>query len=308
MKLSIVIPVFNEEEGLPSLTARLNSFLSSFKVNFEVIFVDDHSIDKTPMILKEICEKNDNYSYLRLSKNSGSHIAIIAGLSYAKGDCSVFLASDLQDPPELIAKMVEKWKAGNRIVWAVRKQRKKISLINKFLSGLFYKIFNSISTVNLPPKGSDFALLDKSVVTAILKSAGSKPSLGALIAWCGFNQTQVFYVKEQRKFGKSKWNLARKLTAFADAFVGFSYIPLRAMTYFGFFISLIGFISAIVVIILKVTNKTQIAGWASLMVILFVIGGIQMIMLGILGEYLWRNIEETRKRPLFFIEESLNNN
>lgn len=306
MKLSIVFPVFNEEESLQTLIERLNSFLSLFKGNYEVIFVDDHSIDKTPLILKAICEKYDNYSYLRLSKNSGSHVAIIAGLSRSTGDCSVFLASDLQDPPELIELMIEKWKDGNHIVWAVRESIKGISFTKHFLSKLFYKVINYSTSVKLAPTGADFALLDRKALNALLSSVGSNPSLGSLLASLGFKQIEIKYVKEARKYGKSNWSLSKKIHAFIDAIVGFSFLPMRIMSYFGFFMALLGFIYASVVILLKVISGKQIEGWASIMVVILIIGGIQMIMLGILGEYLWRNLEEARKKPIFFIEESSN--
>lgn len=304
-KLSIVIPVFNEPESVGELTNRLKNLIASLpgNIDVEVVFVDDHSTDGTPKLLGDICTANPSFKFIRLSRNSGSHVAIIAGLSLCSGDSAVFLAADLQDPPELIAEMLAKWMDGDDVVWAVRDTREGVSAFSLFLSNLFYKIFNNFSSVSLPPTGVDFALLDRKVITGVINSAGSKPSLGGLIAWLGFKQSQISYVKRARKFGQSKWTLSKKLNAFADAFVGFSYVPMRLMTYLGFIISSLGFLYALIIIALRIISGKQIEGWASLMVVVLALGGIQMLILGILGEYLWRNLEESRKRPLFFIED-----
>ena len=303
-KLSIVIPVFNEEANIDLLIERLENFVNKIEINSEIILVDDHSTDKTSELIQAHCEKISYLKYIRLSKNSGSHVAIIAGFQHATGDCATFLAGDLQDPPELIEKLLEQWLQGYKVVWAVREQRKGVSFFSKLLSALFYHLFNRFADIYYPPNGADFALLDRQVLQALLQTVGSKPSLGGLIVWLGFEQTEVPYIKEARKHGKSKWTLAKKLNAFADAFVGFSYAPLRLMSYSGFMFAFLGFIYAFVSIVLKLGWNAQIPGWTSLMVVILFLGGIQMLMLGVLGEYLWRNLEESRKRPLFIIEKS----
>lgn len=301
MLLSIIIPLFNEEENLILLCNRIKQ-ISIPNIELETIFIDDGSTDTTPDILENICA-NDNFNYLRLSKNSGSHIAILAGMQYSKGDAVVFMAGDMQDPPELILDMIVKWKNGNDVVWAVRENIEGISLSSKLFSKFFYFLMNTFSSVKFPPSGADFALLDKKVVTAVLQSTGSNPSLGGLIATVGFKQTEIIYIKQARAFGKSKWTLNKKLQAFVDAFVAFSFAPMRIMIYTGIIISIIGFLYAIAIIILRLFFIKQIDGWTSIMVIILFLGGIQMLMIGILGEYLWRNLEESRKKPLFFIEK-----
>ena len=200
--------------------------------------------------------------------------------------------------------MIEKWKEGYSVVWAVRDNIEGVSFFSSVFSKLFYRFFNANSSVKLPPTGADFALLDKCVVESLIKSAGSNPSLGGLIAWLGFKQTQIRYIKQARVNGKSKWTLSKKINAFIDAFVGFSYMPMRLMTYFGFLMAASGFLYSLLIIILKLTIGRQIEGWASMMLAILIIGGVQMIMIGILGEYLWRNLEESRKRPLFFVDKS----
>ncbi len=304
-ELSIVLPVYNEELGIPALVERLEKLRQNHKdVKAEVIFVDDHSTDDSASLLKAACDKSEGYRYLRLARNSGSHVAILAALQHARGDCAVFLASDLQDPPELILRMLEAWRMGSHVVWAVREHREGISWFQKFLSGLFYRLLNRAGKDQWPPQGSDFALLDRKVVDALLQSVGTNPSLGVEIARLGFRQTRVPYTKEKRQSGNSKWNLERRLKAFADAFVSFSFKPLRAMSYLGMVCSLLGFLYALVIIILRLVADTPVMGWASLMVVVLVIGGIQMTMLGVIGEYLWRTLEESRRRPRYFLEDS----
>ena len=303
--LSIIIPIYNESENIPILIDRINNLISCINRETEVLLIDDHSFDQTPVLLKEYCKKNQNFKYIRLSKNSGSHIAIIAGLQHCKGDIAVFLAADLQDPPELITEMLVKWQDNNDVVWAVRETRHGVSFVEKCFSRLFYMLFNISSDISLPPKGADFALLDRKVIDALLRSIGSKPSLGALIAWLGFKQTEILYTKELRKFGKSKWTLSKKINAFTDAFVGFSVLPLRAMSYIGFSIAFLGLLYSLFIVSLRFVSGQPIIGWTSIMVAVTILGGLQMLMLGVIGEYLWRNLEEARKRPLFLIEDHL---
>ena len=305
MLLSVVIPVFNEEHAIRPLLDRLWRLAEGLGGDaLEVIFVDDHSTDGSPGLLKEGCAKDPRFRYVRLSANCGSHVAILAGLEHARGDCAVFLASDLQDPPELISEMLHLWRQGSHIVWAVRSQREGVSAVERWLSRLFYKLVYRLGNVRLPPEGSDFALLDRKVVDALRQSAGATLSLGGEIARSGFRQAEVPYVKARRAFGASKWSLERKLRTFVDAFVSFSYMPLRAMSYVGIVCSIVGFFYALVVIVSRLLTRTPIEGWASLMVVVLLIGGIQMVMLGVLGEYLWRTLEEARRRPLYSIEES----
>jgi glycosyltransferase involved in cell wall biosynthesis len=303
--LSIVIPVFNEEAVLPALVERLCSFAERLTpLVTEIILVDDHSADRSPLLLKELCQRDSRFRYARLARNSGSHVAILAGLAQARGECSVFLAADLQDPPELILQMLELWRAGHHVVWAVRDEREGTSRADVFLSNTFYRLLNLLGEVNLPPLGFDFALLDRKVVDALVKSAGSNPSIGGEIACLGFSSAQIAYTKEKRAAGDSKWTFKRKLKAFADAFVSFSYAPLRAMSYLGMLFSVLGFAYALVVICLRLMTRTPVQGWSSLIVVVLVLGGVQMMMLGILGEYLWRTLEAARQRPIYFFEET----
>ncbi len=301
--VSIVLPVHNEAKSLPAMLERLRSLLDSdWGKGAEILFIDDHSSDNSPAILASACGTQPRCRYLRLAKNSGSHVAILAGLEHAQGDCAVFLASDLQDPPELIPRMLELWRAGNHVVWAVRERRDGISWAENFFARTFYFLLIKLARVDLPPQGSDFALLDRAVIDALLQSVGAEPSLGGEIARLGFCQTQIPYIKERRQFGRSSWTLGRKLKAFADAFVAFSYVPLRAMSYLGILCSLLGFVYALLIVVLWLFCARAGQGWPSLMVVILLLGGMQMTMLGVLGEYLWRTLGEARRRPRYFLE------
>lgn len=304
--LSLVIPIFNEEESLPHLRARLDGLMRELEpaMRVEVICVDDHSSDNTTAYLRQLGQEDPRYRYLRLASNSGSHIAIVAGLGQTRGDCVAIIAADLQDPPELIPQMLARWREGHQVVWAVRAEREGISFAERLTSQTFYRLLNTFSDVKLPPTGADYSLLDRAVVDALLASVSANPSLGLEVARLGFNQTEIPYVKAERRYGRSKWNLRRKLNAFADAFVTTSYMPLRIMSYIGLVASAFGFLYALVIVLLRVVGGIGIEGWSALMVVVLVFGGVQMIMLGVIGEYLWRTLEHSRRRPLYFIEEA----
>ncbi len=298
--LSIVIPVYNEGDGLRLLAERLRNIADD---HTEVIFVDDHSADNSWDVLRELCGQNPAFRFLRLSRNSGSHIAILAGLEHARGDCAVFMAADLQDPPELIPKMLSLWRQGYKTVWAVRAAREGIPWIDRLFSRSFYWLLNRFGEVTVPPDGADFALVDRAVISALVRSAGANPSLFCEIARIGFRQFEVPYTKEARQYGSTKWTLRKKLKLFADTFVSFSYAPLRAMSYVGLALSTLGFFYALFVLLMRIIAGHLIQGYASLMVIVLTLGGVQMLMLGILGEYLWRTLDEAHRRPQYFIED-----
>jgi dolichol-phosphate mannosyltransferase len=302
--LSVVIPVYNEGNGICLLVQRLIACLAGLDVPWEVIRVDDHSVDDTPAVLRRVCSETPWVHSLRLSRNSGSHIAILAGLEHARGDCALFMAADLQDPPELIPKMLDLWRQGYKTVWAVRAGREGASLLDRIFSRSFYWLLNRFGEVSTPPDGSDFALVDRCVIDALRRSVGANPSLFLEIAKVGFRQTEVPYVKEARQFGATKWNARKKLKLVADTFVSFSYAPLRAMSYLGIASIFLGFLYALFIVIRAVLSLTAVQGWASLMVVVLVVSGLQMIMLGVLGEYLWRTLDESHRRPRYFVEDS----
>jgi glycosyltransferase involved in cell wall biosynthesis len=307
-RLSVVIPLHNEEENLDELLERLDALASRLAQqggDTEMIFVDDHSTDGSPARLQEVCALRAGYHFRRLASNCGSHRAILAGMEVATGDCAVFLAGDLQDPPELILEMLEGWKRGYPITWAVRERREAMGWLDRALAGCFWTAIRRMSDIEIPPGGSDFALIDRTVRETLLRTVGANPNVVMELAKLGFSHTQVQYTKEKRRAGRSKFNLQRRLMAFADAFVSVTYTPLRIISYLGIATSALGFLYAGLVILLRLMVSSPIPGWTALMVVMLIFGGAQTIMLGVLGEYLWRTLEQTRSRPLYFVEKDV---
>jgi len=303
--LAVVIPVYNEEENLRALYERLDGVFSRCgDVNTSVIFVDDHSADRTPEILGSLATKDSRIGWLRLSRNSGSHVACAAGLDHSNADAVILMAADLQDPPELIPELLAKHAEGYHLVWAVREQREGETWFTRAASELFYWLMNRLTELKLPPQGADFFLADRRVVEAFRQLPERSLSLFAAFAWIGFRQTSISYVKQVRNAGRTKWTLRRKILLAIDSFVGFSYVPLRFMSYMGIISATVGLVWAVCIFATRLAGITQTPGYASLMVTILILAGVQMLMLGILGEYLWRTLEESRQRPRYFIEEA----
>jgi glycosyltransferase involved in cell wall biosynthesis len=300
--LSIVTPAFNESANLPVLHARLVGSLSALDMDWEWVVVDDHSPDNTFAVISSLAAANPNIRAVRLARNSGSHAAVVCGLSESSGDCAVVMASDLQDPPETIALLLDKWRAGDQVVWAVRAAREGEDISTTTFSRAYYALMRHLIGIrSMAPSGADFFLLDRMVIDSLLRFDEANASLLALIAWMGFRQGTVSYTKEARLHGRSGWTFAKKLKLVIDSVASFSYLPIRVMSALGFVFAVLGLIYAAVVVI-NAMRGSPVQGWSSLMVVVLVIGGAQMIMMGILGEYLWRTLDQARSRPQFIIE------
>jgi polyisoprenyl-phosphate glycosyltransferase len=301
--LTVVTPAYNEAKNLPLLYGRLIEVLNQLGTGWEWIIVDDHSTDETFPVIKSLMERDHRVHGLRFAKNSGSHAAISGGLQYARGDCAVIIAADLQDPPEVIQVLLEEWQKGMQIVWAARRQRigEKKSTIG-FSRIYFFLMRHLVGIKEMPATGSDVFLLDRRVIEAINLFDEKNINIAALLTWMGFKQSTIQYDKQARLHGASGWSLGKKIKIVIDSIVSFSYFPIRFMTVIGFIVSMLGFIYAIVVAV-RAFYGIPLLGWASLMVVLLVMGGFQLIMMGILGEYLWRSLDESRHRPRYLIEE-----
>ena len=295
--------MFNESANVASLHERLSNALDKQGLVWEWIVIDDHSDDDTFPRIREIARRRSNVKGVRFARNSGSHLALAYGLKIASGQCSVVLAADLQDPPELIPDLLKKWRKGARVVWAARSKREGISMGEKAPSRMYYWLMKHfVGLVNTPPHGADFFLLDHRAVQALNQHGETNVSILALISQLGFRQETVHYDKKARERGESGWTLEKKIKLLVDSIISFTYKPIRFMSYLGFLTSICGFLYA-VHIILNALDGSPVEGWSSLMVVILVIGGFQMLMLGILGEYLWRTLDETRKRPRFLLED-----
>lgn len=302
--VSIVVPVFHNALSLPNILIKFQE-LADINSNdsFEFIFVDDGSQDDSYLTLQRLAKNESRMKLIKLSRNFGSNPAIMAGLSHAQGDVIAAIAADLQDPPELIHNMLEHWRQGRKVVLAARESRDDPRLTALF-ANIFYTLFRRYAIKAMPKQGFDFFLIDRQVCNLINNIEEANPYLMGLILWLGFDPHVISYHRHERQqsYGTSMWTLAKKLKYFVDSFVSFSYFPVRMASILGFLLSFLAVIYAIIIIIGAIFWEIDAEGWSSLMVMLLAVSGVQMIMIGILGEYLWRNLDETRKRPRFIVE------
>lgn len=302
--LSVVTPAYNEARNLPVLYERLVQVIGGLGVDWEWIVVDDHSGDDTFAVAAGIAQRDSRVQAVRLARNSGSHTAITCGLHQARGDCAVVLAADLQDPPETLPALLEQWRAGSQVVWAVRARREGERASTVGFARLYYLIMRRlVGMQEMPASGADFFLLDRRVLDAFRQFNESNVSILALLTWMGFRQTSIAYDKQARLHGQSGWSLGKKFKLVVDSVTSFSYLPIRLMSIVGFIVAIIGFLYAGVVVVNALAGRPP-EGWASLMVVVLVVGGIQMLMMGVLGEYLWRALDEARTRPRYLVEST----
>jgi len=306
MKLSVVVPAYNESNNIPFIISKVTENIQATKVvkEYEIIICDDHSSDKTFERVQEL--NNKNVKSIRLSRRSGSHVALRAGLLNASGDLVLCISADGQDDPIVLSEMIEKIQQGKDIIWGVRNNRQE-PILSKYFAVIFYKLLSLFisNENNVDLANADFYLLNKKVVKAINSCEERNTSLFGLIAWIGFEQDQVKYDRKKRNSGKSKWNFNSKMKLALDWIMAFSGLPLKLGSILGFLVAFFGFLYAIFILFFALSGKA-IPGWASTTTIILFLGGIQLMMIGIVGEYLWRTLDETRKRPIFFIEKTNN--
>ena len=305
--ISLVTPSFNEAGNIPEFIERVKDILIAIEARgygVELVIVDDHSSDNTYEVIRRIDSGLIKIQYVRLSRNCGSHNAIAAGVARCKGDCAVIMAIDLQDPPELIPILIDEWLSGNDVVWAGRSERLGESFSRKLSSKIYWKMMKVFGMPTLPNNGVDVVLVDRRVVDAYNLIQEKHTSIIGMILWLGFRQSSISYVKQARKSGVSKWTLAKKIKITVDSIISFSYVPIRFMTIFGFFTAFAGASYAAVVVVGRMVGWVAAGtGFAALMTVLLVGQGIILMMLGILGEYLWRTFDESRGRPRYIIEQ-----
>ncbi len=301
--LSFVTPAYNEAQNLPVLYERITAIdWAALGFEIEIIIVDDHSTDATPALLTSIRERDPRVKWLRFSRNFGSHVALAAGIEHARGDVISLLAADLQDPPEIVPSLLERWKAGGLIVWAARDKVEGVSFSNRIFSRLYYQMMRWFALPQMPKEGADFLIFDRCVANALNQTRERNTSILALIQWLGFQQEFVPYTKQSRATGRSKWTLSKKIKLVIDSMVGFSYAPIRLMSGLGVSIAMLGLLYAALLLVLRFVYLKPVEGWTSLICVVLVTSGIQLLMLGVLGEYLWRNFDETRGRPRYIVE------
>ncbi|URZ00150.1 glycosyltransferase family 2 protein [Clostridium felsineum] len=305
-KYSIIIPLFNEEEVIEECYSRVSSILDKIDAASEIVFVNDGSKDKTESLVNEICAKDSRVKLVNFSRNFGHQIAITAGMDYCSGDAMVIMDADLQDPPELIPKMINKYKEGFDVVYAIRKKRKGETAFKKLTALAFYKLLKSMANIDIPVNTGDFRLISRPVCEALKLIKEKNRFVRGLVCWVGFKQTGIEYVRDERYAGETKYPLKKMLKFSMDGITSFSPKPLRLANYLGCCFSLLAFIYAIYAILAKILYNRAIQGWTTLIVLISLIGGINMILLGILGEYIARIYDETKDRPLYILKNLVN--
>lgn len=302
--LSVVIPIFNEEECLTEMYRQASKVLKILDRSYEIIFVNDGSTDKSSLILKNIQANDENVKIINLSRNFGHQAAITAGMNCAVGDALFTIDGDLQDPPEVMLEMVNKWKDGFDIVYAKHIKRKGETIFKKATAKIFYRLLHCLSDIDMPLDCGDFRLLDKKVYTELNKLEEKNRYLRGLIAWTGFRQTYVSYARNERFAGSTKYPLNKMMKLAKDGVFSFSAKPLRIARYFGALISLAGIAGIIWAICQKLIGFT-VQGWASLLAALCLLSGANLFILGIIGEYIARIYEETKNRPLYIVRDKV---
>ena len=301
---SVVVAAYNEEANLPLLYDRLCALdWAALGLAPEFVFVDDHSRDATPLVLGGLAARDPRVKVLRFSRNFGSHKAFTAGLEHATGNAAVILAADLQDPPELIATMMEHWRAGIDCVLMRRSSRDGETWFKKFSSTMFYRVLRHIGDVDIPPDVGDFRLMSRRAVDALRRCHERTRYMKGLFAWVGFPTITLEYQREARHAGTTKWNYARLLNLAIEGITSFSTAPLRLASYTGLFVALSAFLYSAKVFIKALLYGDPVPGYPSLMMVVLFLGGIQLLALGLIGEYLGRVFTEVKQRPLYLVAD-----
>ncbi len=300
--ISILIPVLNEEETVPAMLERFTELSQRHdQYNLEFVIVDDGSTDRTVEKIRSLAPNTLSIQLISLSRNFGSHAAISAGFEGCLGKCAIILGADLQEPPELVDQFIERFEQGDEVVWGIRNNR-TVGGLGGLVSRAFSFLFHRYSDIkSYPAEGPSGFLVTRNVIDVVVTMPERHRNVLGLIAWAGFRQSRVNYNQEARFAGESKWTRKRLLKLAVDSFVQFSSAPIRAMSYIGAMTAVLGFIYAFIIAIRALFSDWGPTGWATVTVLILVLGGIQLLMLGVLGEYIWRGVDETRSRPLFVI-------
>ncbi|HXU94375.1 MAG TPA: glycosyltransferase family 2 protein [Gallionella sp.] len=300
--ISVIVPAYNEAEVLPEFHRRLSQTLSELDLDSEIIYVNDGSKDATVIILHALQKKDPRVTIVDLSRNFGKEIAMTAGIDHASGDAVVVIDADLQDPPELIHELVRHWRDGYDDVYAKRASRDGESFMKRATAHLFYRLLHALSNVDIPPDTGDYRLLSRRAVDSLKQLKEQHRFMKGLFNWVGFERKEVLYHRDPRSAGKSKWNYWRLWNFALEGITSHSTAPLRIASYLGFFVAFCAFVYAVYMAYDKLAHGNAVAGYPSLIVTMLFLGGVQLITLGIIGEYLGRMFDESKRRPLYFIK------
>jgi dolichol-phosphate mannosyltransferase len=303
--LSVIVPCFNEAEVIEHTHQRLSRTLEAMTLDYEIIYVDDGSRDTTPELLRDIQADSSRTKVIRLSRNFGHQIAVSAGIEYARGKAVVLIDADLQDPPEVIAQMMEKWREGYHVVYGQRTERSGETKFKLWTARTFYRLINRLSEVPIPLDTGDFRLMDRAVVDALLRMRERHRLLRAMTSWVGFKQTAVGYNRAERFAGSSKYPLRKMLALAIDGIVSFSAVPLKIVTSVGLAFSALSVLGIIYAVAQRLLTDNWVPGWTLIFIAVMLIGGLQFIFLGVIGEYIGRIYSEAKNRPLYLVMEEL---
>ncbi len=304
MEISVIIPVYNEEDNIQMLHERLYQVMQQMGISFELIFINDGSRDRSIELVRALAAKHDYVKYVDFSRNFGHQIAVTAGLDKANGQAIVIIDADLQDPPELIEEMYKKMKEGYEVVYAKRKSRVGESWLKLWTAKTFYRILSKITSISIPVDTGDFRIVDRKIVDVLREMPEKNKYLRGQISWIGFNQTYVEYERQQRNAGETGYTYRKMLRFALDGITAFSDFPLKIVTYFGFIVSAFAFLVMLYALYSRFILQDYQPGWTSLMICILFIGGIQMIAIGIIGEYLSRMNNNIRNRPLYIVKDT----
>ena len=300
-KISIIIPVYYNSDTLMLLYEDMKAKILGQLGDYEIVMVDDGSGDDSWSVMNKIRELDGNVKCVKLSRNFGEHAAILAGLSNCTGDCAVTKQADLQEDSELILQMYDKWKEGNKVVLAVREERDEPAL-KKFFANLYYSIVRSVIDKKMPKGGFDCYLLDRQAIEVLLRLDEKNSSLSLQVLWIGFKSDNVYFHRKDREVGESRWTLSKKIKLVVDSMMSFSYFPIKFMSGLGVVMAILSFVWILEVLIEYIAIGTPVRGWSTLMCLVLFSSGLILLMLGVLGEYLWRTLDATRNRPVFIVD------
>lgn len=305
--LSVVVPCFNEEEVIHECHRRLSESMQDIGEPYELIFINDGSRDATPLLLQEIHQADPYVSVVMLSRNFGHQTAVSAGLANARGEAVIIIDADLQDPPEVIGEMVEVWKSGYEVVYGVRESREGETGFKLWTAKLFYRIISRMSDVEIPENAGDFRLMDRKALNALLAMPERHRLLRAMSSWVGFRQYALKYNRSARFAGSTKYPLKKMVSLALDGIVSFSTVPLRLVSVVGFFVAMVALVGILYSLGVRLFTHEWVRGWVTLFIAILFMGGVQMISLGVLGEYIGRIYTEMKQRPLYIVSQILTN-
>jgi glycosyltransferase involved in cell wall biosynthesis len=301
--VSVIVPIFNEENGLSYLFSRILTVFQTANLPYEIICVNDGSRDQSLEKLVDFHQQDPAIKVINLSRNFGKEVALTAGIDFASGDVVIPIDADLQDPPELIIEMIEQWRAGFDVVYATRRSRQGESFAKQVTASAFYQTIGWMTKIKIPANTGDFRLMDRKVVEALKQLPERTRFMKGLFSWVGFRQTAIVFDREPRCQGTSKWNYWKLWNFALDGILSFSFIPLQIWSYLGLLVSTISLLYALYLVIRTLLFGVDVPGYASLMVAVLFLGGVQLISLGVIGEYLARVYEETKGRPLYLVRD-----